>query len=1025
MERPRLIERLAERFERRVTVLAAGPGFGKTSLLRQALERNSVSPRGIDLWHACRPAHESGALLGVELCALAGVPSPDDVDPAERARVIADRMWRRAPVDVALVLDDVRHLPAGSSGADLLAALLDGLPDNGHLVLATRAANHVPVARLDSLGQVAWIDERDLCFTEAELGEIAAARSVPVQALEGTGGWPALVELAVLAHTASVGGRTSVADYVWEEVLARLPAQRRRDLAVLGGLGELDGELAAGAVGHDVDLEELLSGLPLVVRAGGRFRMHPLWDDVLSRAIERPHRSRARVRAAEVLCRRGELEDAMRLAAGEADWPAMRSVIRAACATEQVPVSPDVLAAWLEGLPDAWRAEPEGRLLAAMVSLDRTPFDADALFESAARAFRARGDRDGELAALIQWNVLSFRQLDRDGIARQTARLRELADNGHHHQHSHQHHHHHHHDRAESQVSLAGAMAAFVEGDWHHMLVSLEPICHGARPGEQAVVTVGFRAQALLGLGLVAEADLVTQHALQIAGPRNRRFANRTRVMTMTLAARWDEAAAIVDELLADSRDVSWLEGVAIDHALAAQLACRRGDVRAARRALAAGRATRRPGDRSVQMAMAFATAACAILEGDEDRARATLRAELAERPVGSPGTHLAHLCSLAPLYVLLPETRAAWDARELPGPWFDSRAVARALAALREGGGVSAAEALRPFRAERLQAHLPAPWAVELIVAGSPHVQEAGHLVERMGPDSSRWVGRLADSSLPAVTARAGRFLAKVPRPPREAVRLCLLGPTRLTRGGELVDDALWRRPKVRELLAYLVVHTDPRRSDVIADLWPDADEVAGGNNLRVTLFSLRAVLEPDRQVRDASFFIRSDGSRLCLVRGDHLDVDIAEFGRRLEDAQRAGSPTAELDAYLAAIPLRRGPYLGDLQDPEWTVAPREDVDGRFVAAALRAGELVLGRDAAMALDLASRAMDVDPYSERAFRLKAAAYSKQGARAAARQLLARCRAEMDRHGLAPEPETEMLERMLGLAPDGADGADL
>jgi LuxR family transcriptional regulator, maltose regulon positive regulatory protein len=230
-------------------------------------------------------------------------------------------------------------------------------------------------------------------------------------------------------------------------------------------------------------------------------------------------------------------------------------------------------------------------------------------------------------------------------------------------------------------------------------------------------------------------------------------------------------------------------------------------------------------------------------------------------------------------------------------------------------------------------------------------------------------------------------------------------------------VDDARWRRPKVRELLAYLVVRSEPRRADVIADLWPDTDEEAGGNNLRVTLFNLRAVLEPDRHVRDPSFFIRPDGNRLCLVRGDHLDVDVALFEQLLLSARRAESAGAELEAYLAAFPLRRGPYLSDLLDADWAVTPREDLEGRFVAAALQAGELVLSRDPAAALDLASRVLEVDSSSERAFRLKAAAYNKQGARAAASGLLAQCRRELDLLGIAPEPETEVLERLLGLLP--------
>jgi DNA-binding SARP family transcriptional activator len=286
--------------------------------------------------------------------------------------------------------------------------------------------------------------------------------------------------------------------------------------------------------------------------------------------------------------------------------------------------------------------------------------------------------------------------------------------------------------------------------------------------------------------------------------------------------------------------------------------------------------------------------------------------------------------------------------------------------------------------------------------------------MVARLGAAGTHWIEPLSRSAVPVVAERARRLLASVPLPPRERMRLCLLGKMVLYRGDSAVDDAGWRHAKVRELLAYLAIHPEAPRTDVIADLWPALSEEAGANNLRVTLFALRAVLEPGRPARGPSFVVRSDGYRLRLTRGDHLEVDVCAFEGRLQLARHAESTADELDAYLSALPLRRGPFLSDLYDAGWATAARADLDGQFVAAALRACELLLGRDPARALELAGQVLEVDPASERAFRIKATVYHRQGARAAARQLLAVCRRELRRLGVEPEPETELLERLVG-----------
>src|SRR5262249_13996292 len=86
---------------------------------------------------------------------------------------------------------------------------------------------------------------------------------------------------------------------------------------------------------------------------------------------------------------------------------------------------------------------------------------------------------------------------------------------------------------------------------------------------------------------------------------------------------------------------------------------------------------------------------------------------------------------------------------------------------------------------------------------------------------------------------------------------------------------------------------------------------------------------------------------------------------------------------------------------------------EGRFVAAAARAGELLARSDPARGADLAVHALDVDRFCERAYRALAAAHQARGEGAEARRVLARCRAALRGLGAGPDEETRTLERAL------------
>jgi DNA-binding SARP family transcriptional activator len=208
-------------------------------------------------------------------------------------------------------------------------------------------------------------------------------------------------------------------------------------------------------------------------------------------------------------------------------------------------------------------------------------------------------------------------------------------------------------------------------------------------------------------------------------------------------------------------------------------------------------------------------------------------------------------------------------------------------------------------------------------------------------------------------------------------------------------------------------VTRTRTTRGEVAAALWPELEPEAAAGNLRVTLRYLHRVLEPERDPGAAPWYVRSRGEVLELV-PEMLVVDAWEMERLLDAAEaadhesRAGDVLAHLREALA---WWRGEFAGDLYD-EWIDHERSRLRARFLAGAVRTGELLLGRGAVdEALALGTRAVQAEPWSEPAYRLVASAHLARGDRASTRRTLERCRAMLDDLGVSADAETEMLWR--------------
>jgi DNA-binding SARP family transcriptional activator/RecA/RadA recombinase len=1017
LTRPRLLRALVGRWEHRVTSVVGGPGMGKTTLLAQAVAENRLAPRGEDVWIGLERADANGVVLARDVMAAVGAGGrdraagmvPGDADEAPDPATVADAVWRRAPTAVCLVVDDLHWLAPGSPGAMWLTALVDALPANGHVLMASRWSPAVPLARLATQGGVLHLAEDDLRFSDNELAEFAARRGIAIGRFDDAGGWPAMAELV-----ASVGHDVA-GDYLWEEVLEPLESERRRVLAVLSDLGGADNGLAGAALGAPVDLARVLDGVPLVAHGAGGWRVpHPLWHGVPALALATDERVSTRRRAVDHLVAEHRYDEAMTLARGAGLVDVVPGILRAACIGADRPPGGQ-LERWLADLPEAVRDTAGAALAAGVRAAVLTPAEATEPLQTAIRRCREAGDPDGELGAIALLGQVAWWRGDLELLAELLPRVVELGAEG--------------HPLARALAALGQAVVADIVGDDDDVLVHLDAIEPGVLDEAWEAMAGWLRATTLAGGGRAEESIAVFDAIPPMPDP-----AFQLNVGGARLEARWalgevDEVVAAVPSITDGLEAAGVLQFVLVSLAEAAFVFAWVGDVEAAQRLVARVRRTEADADIGQTARLALAEAATLVAAGDEPAAADLLERAIATHGLDTGIDRRVWRRGLALTYVLVPSARHRWDAADLRGHVAAARTLARAVVALRDGAGCAGFgardvdEVRRSLRdldlsdLSRVRAGLHHRFAVDLALGlEAAGRSEGAKLLEALGP-RGRQAMRTEVATRTHRAKLAKSLLAAVPAPSADLTEIAVLGPLVLARNGEPITDGDLRRERVRALLAFLVGHRTTSRAAIMAALWPDLDQRAAANNLRVTMTYLLRVLEPGRPAREPAYLVRVDGQAVRLVTGDWLRIDVDRFDEHVARAAQAeadGTTSLALEHNLAAVALYRGEAHEGVADADWITLEREHFRGRFVAAATRAGELLVARgDVDEAERVARRAVEVDPWAEDAYAVLVSVALARGDRSAARRTLDQALAALADLGVEPSDETHRLRRRV------------
>ena len=158
--RTHLIERLQRGAEGALTLVSAPAGFGKTTLLAQWLTESSMPVAWLSLEAEDNDPTRFLAYLIAALqtldaqvgsTALALLRSPQPPSSETVLAVLVNDLVKRGGGDFVLVLDDYHVITADSIQRGM-AFLAEHLPQQMHLILATRANPPLPLARLRAQG---------------------------------------------------------------------------------------------------------------------------------------------------------------------------------------------------------------------------------------------------------------------------------------------------------------------------------------------------------------------------------------------------------------------------------------------------------------------------------------------------------------------------------------------------------------------------------------------------------------------------------------------------------------------------------------------------------------------------------------------------------------------------------------------------------------------------------------------------------------------------------------------------------
>ena len=1031
IERARLLERLQGALEHKLTLITAPPGFGKTTVVAQftrntpvAVVWQTIDERSRDVPTLYAQAIEALTPVFPGITQLA---PPFGYGPAELATLLCDYLADHNNHELIYVLDDV-HLMTGVVAAEnWLRGLVNALPRNCHLILASRALPRLPLVEMIARGEVLAIGLDELRFTPDEVSELGTAllgarpRDEQVSQLTARlEGWPAGTILAF--HPLSSGleemtlGGQSGPEALFE-ALARVTLQTqppglRQFLLASSTLARFTPELCADALGLSNAAPMLLDIQRrnlFVSRVPGALVYHTLFRNFLQTELKNADEDWFRElhsRAARWFETNDQPDEAF------AHYIQCRMPESAAVLAEHMANAYyvqnrfETLLSWNANLREHRVPAPRLSLRCAQICIQRYDYVIAEEWLHETEISRVPDDEDTSLEAIrIQYGLIHV-----------------LRGNG---------------------VAAIECVADIIETETAPTLI------RGA-----ALKILGL---AKLNMGKVSDALQHYEEALPLyrmhADIKEQAQLLHNLVIANWRSGRLSSALQVLHEVVALRRSLGGSSPLAMSLNSLGYIYHQLNDYEHAVAVLQEGlSAIARFPDRRAEGYLVLNLADVRRDEGETEEAIGLYNRALIAVSDSEPALSCSILCGLSTLYRWQGQAddavAAAQEAIRLARKnalGYEGRVARLSLNAAQPQSDEShtTLSELLEITAE-LEAHderfdlmqglaLCARFALlaDQVDSAEQYIDRALTLGDALGA-----VGPLAQEILHYPTFET--FIRQKTRKYHSLIgvvvqlrglrhnrqeieilvdehlpdtiyslRIITMGQTRIIRDGHIIPTADWR-PAARDMFLYIVFNKQASREQICAAFWPDSPAKKARDNFHSTMYRIRDVLGETTltATKDGTYEVNPNISIWC----DAFELETLAAQARILPAADARTE----DLWRRAVGLHNGDFLPAL-DLEWANIYRENLQETYVEALTGLGHCAQARgNYREAIDIYKRALTIDPYRESIYQAIMTCYIASGAKHKALEQLNQLRKLLLKDlGIGPSTETLTFVRTL------------
>ncbi len=239
---------------------------------------------------------------------------------------------------------------------------------------------------------------------------------------------------------------------------------------------------------------------------------------------------------------------------------------------------------------------------------------------------------------------------------------------------------------------------------------------------------------------------------------------------------------------------------------------------------------------------------------------------------------------------------------------------------------------------------------------------------------------------------------------PPHLAIQA--FGSVQVLYNGENITLSDWQTRETRDLFFFFLQSRPMTKEEIASVFWPDISPSRLKMRFKTSIYRLRHAVGQET--------ILFEDERYEFNHGMDYEYDVEKFQHILEQADEAINASQVANLLTIAVDLVEGPYLADI-DAQWAEPERIQLQNQYQAALLRLAGLYLDTSQAeKTLEVCRTALQADPLIEEAYRLSMRAYAILGDRAAIVRQFRECSNIFeDELGVKPSKETELLYKKL------------